>query len=437
MGAIGNDNLHGDEGDDQIYGQGGFDRIYGEVGNDSLYGGIDNDYIIGGPDNDFVQADTGDDVVWGGSGSDTLKGYLGNDEIHGGYGDDSVSGFDGADVLFGGEGVDYLLGGDGNDEIHGENGDDVIIGDAGDDEITGGDGNDVIRGNVGDDKIEGQNGNDALYGGVGDDLILGDGGIDQLDGNIGNDVLFAGLNEGVDTLDGGDGLDRFLVRGTHQVGDLTDDDARIIFEDVTSAWTYGEVAVVDAAFEQLFAATNNTTLLKDTLPSGDLTFYKYADLNGAAGVNYLEWTTSFEWDGNQWIEIYDYTREIQIADWNENSEFYNNFYQSTVIHELAHNWDDDFELEAVSAQVGLLWNDFLNVGGWTDTDPGSSNYTQSNDGNWWYINSASFADPYGRTNPNEDMATIWEHYFNHGMTGDANLLQKLDIVDQVIQSVSS
>ena len=77
----------------------------------------------------------------------------------------------------------------------------------------------------------------------------------------------------------------------------------------------------------------------------------------------------------------------------------------TFLHEIGHNWDDE------NAQ----WDTFKGFSGWTEVNPNNVNYTESNNGDWWYQTGSAFAREYGRTNPKEDFATAFAAYFTHEM----------------------
>ena len=378
-----------------MYGQHGQDLLFGDDGDDRVRGGPDQDELHGGADDDYMMGDQEDDVMYGDSGSDTMLGYLGNDTIDGG---------DGSDFLYDQSGDDTIVGGDGDDVATGEDGDDRISGDAG---------NDLIYGFADDDWLRGGSGNDWMLGGDGDDAMFG--------------------GSGVDTMFGQADDDRFLTRSGDSVRDQSVDDAIVMFEDQTSNWTDAEIEVLDLGFEQLHDRTQNTALLRDPLTTNPLTFYKYSSLGGAAGINYLSWSTSCNFSGCTTT----YHREIRIADWDETNSFYNYAYQYVGIHELAHNWDSDLEFTSAASTLAGLWNQFLAISDWQQSNPGSG-YSQSLDGNWWYLSSASFAENYGRTNPNEDMATSWEYYFTDYQDPNlnhSNLQSKMDILDQVFNAL--
>jgi Ca2+-binding RTX toxin-like protein len=70
---------------------------------------------------------------------------------------------------------------------------------------TGNNGANVINGGIGNDLLNGMAGNDTLHGGVGNDIINGGDGADTINYTIG---------DGIDTWDGGAGIDRLNVTGT-------------------------------------------------------------------------------------------------------------------------------------------------------------------------------------------------------------------------------
>lgn len=457
----GDDFLSGGSGDDWLSGGIGNDEIYGNAGNDDLYGGEQNDLLDGGDGNDRAYGFTGNDTIRGGAGNDWLYGQAGDDLVSGDAGHDIVRGNSGADRLYGGDGNDYMMGDTENDEIYGEAGDDDLFGWWGDDLLDGGDGADdlfahdgndrcfggagadLIRGGAGADIIYGDGGNDRLFGEGGDDLLRGGAGVDLLRGGEGNDSLHGGEAGTGDTLYGDAGADRFLRQGSDLVVDKAAADAIIRFENVTSNWSDREIEVIDAGLAKLVAETGNNALLRDSLDPRDLGFYKHADLDGAAALNSLAIYEEQQWNyqTGQWETIgYSYEREIQFADWDETSEWYNSQYSLIAVHELAHSWDSELELATISPSAGLLWGEFIAASDWRDVDPQQpGSFTQSLDGNHWYASSSVFAENYGRTNPREDFATAWEYYFDD----DANpalasgLAPKLAVITDILGQLSS
>jgi Ca2+-binding RTX toxin-like protein len=221
QGGSGDDTLEGGDDDDSLLGEDGADSLLGDAGRDTLSGGRHNDTLSGGDDNDLLFGDLGDDVVLGDDGADTLSGGNDDDTLNGGTGDDSVSGDGGADQLQGDAGADTLDGGANDDLLMGGDDGDLLLGN---------DGDDVLQGNDGEDTLSGGNGADTLLGGADNDVLNGDAGADHLEGDdvefttsreivgttrkdkprYGNVTVATALNEGDDTLSGGDGNDTLL-----------------------------------------------------------------------------------------------------------------------------------------------------------------------------------------------------------------------------------
>lgn len=111
---------------------------------------------------------------------------------------------DAGDLLLGGDGDDTVQGAEGNDTLSGQAGNDVLLGGAGNDSLLGGAGEDTLDGQVGDDTLDGQGGSDTVFGGLGDDTFI-----------------FTPGGSGVETINGGDGLNTALVNGTNLADTIT------------------------------------------------------------------------------------------------------------------------------------------------------------------------------------------------------------------------
>jgi Ca2+-binding RTX toxin-like protein len=109
------------------------------------------------------------------------------------------SGSAGGVFVSGSSGNDELIGGGSVDTLDGDSGVDGIEGGAGDDFLTGGADNDSVSGGAGDDSLEA-----SAFGTLGDD---------KLDGGSGDDTFLqpqrspAGMSDGADTFQGGEGRD--------------------------------------------------------------------------------------------------------------------------------------------------------------------------------------------------------------------------------------
>ncbi|MBX9628321.1 MAG: hypothetical protein K2X82_31265 [Gemmataceae bacterium] len=397
---------------------------WGGAGNDTLTGGSADDTLVGGDHNDVLDGRGGNDRMWGEGGNDSVTGGEGNDYEDGGAGNDRLAAYwvgstfvddTGNDTVFAGAGDDWSDGGLGNDWMQ--------MG-ADQDFAAGGLGNDTVFGEGGNDFLIGWEGDDELQGGEGDDTLRGQGGRDRLFGNAGNDGLFAGIGDGVETLVGGTGADRFLVM-EDVIADLRPEDARVTFRNsgaltgqkmagqsgtysfAAGFWDNGQIDRVDVALANLQNATGNTRLLK-TAGRGEMSFR-------AVGM---------QTDKNA----------FRSGGWNSGTEItYVNIQgkgdldvQETVYHEFGHNWDDPSE--------NRYANDFRAVTGWRPHSNGPkggslfppAGYLLSTDagGTWDYLASRAntFAREYGKTNPKEDMATTWEAYFVNRYHGGAATL---------------
>lgn len=481
-GSAGNDTIYGGDGADRLFGISGTNTLHGGDGNDVLFGGTGTDELNGNAGNDNLRGDSGNDTINGGDGEDYAHGQGGNDIINGDADDDILLGGDGTDTLTGGSGADLILGeddndtvngGDGEDRLYGGAGDDTLNGDADADRIVGSDGNDILNGGAGDDSISGNQDDDTVNAGTGADLVLGgpgadrlngddgadrifgesgadyitggngddrlDGGddndriygeadIDRIWGRDGNDGLFGGIGSG-DTIIGNAGSDRFMIWDGDIMSDRGTDEAQLEFVNETADWTEAEIQIVDEGLHQLMEAAETSLIIRDSLDEDPVPYSKWASLGGAAGINSL---TTY-WSFSNGVETYTYDREIQFAEFDENDLWESYQATMTAIHEVGHSWDSVAEIENVLAGEGHIWTDFMAVSQWTDVDPGSSSFSVSNDGQWWYDSSSEFAYNYGRTNPYEDWATIFEAKFDPYFASEQErLADKLFYFDQLM-----
>ena len=456
FGGTGRDTINGGAGDDELYSNGGHDLVKGGDGDDILGGHTGNDTLIGGNGNDRLYGGEGNDQLSDVTGTNLLAGGKGHDEATGGSGKDTIYGGDGADVIRGGGGDDVLAGQAGSDKIYGGNGDDKLLGNDGADEIFGQAGSDLLLGLAGDDFLSGGTGNDTLYGGANRDSLYGGNGNDKLFGEAGLDGLFGGIG-GRDSLSGGPGADRFLLHNEDIRQDFrSTSDVELRFEDSTSNWTNKEIEVLDRGFSQLHHRTAGVRVLRNTLDTDELTFFKVRTASsGNAAQNQL--SMSYRRDGLTGILIpgsQEYTRKISFADWDESDADQNEFRTRAAIHEIAHNWDSQTEINSVLRGQGFqfanfvkqsLWrsaapniNGYVKASGTTfepfeiEFDPATKSYRQSPK-SWWYYGTASFARDYGSTSPLEDWATMWEAAF--AATPDPAISQKLAIVNRFLATV--
>lgn len=295
----------------------------------------------------------------------------------------------------------------------GGTGEDLLVGNSGRDRLYGGADNDILKGNGGNDLLHGSGGSDTLYGGSGHDDLYGDGGNDTLYGGNGWDGLYGG--QGSDKLYGGADADRFLmVAGQAEHKDASDGDAVLFFAKGDKHFTEEEIEDIDAGLRVLHHKTGNDNLLELKNGTG-MTFTRYNKSGTVLASN----------NSRGRIKMYDsvFSSSAQVA--------------STVVHEMGHNWDTEH----------TNWSGWLKLSGWRDTRPSANVANQYSKGSstkedWWYLNSASFASNYARTNPREDFAEAWQSYFvyEHGMTDTEGLTRlpkaKSDHLDAFFASLT-
>jgi hypothetical protein len=340
--------------------------------------------------------------MFGDWGNDVIYGYTGADNVSGGYGNDYISTGAGNDTVSGGADHDTVYAGTGNDDVNG---------DAGNDWLFGYDGNDNLRGGSGADQLFGEWGDDNLYGGADND---------NLNGGYGDDGLFGGA--GTDTLTGGYGDDRFLDRTWEDdyiffkirrwqdsITDYASSDALVGFQNAAQQtvnfagqngsytfaagnWSDTEIEVLDGALEVLHEATFNTKLLKRS--NGDnQVFYRAGAQIASSGGSF----SAAAWNSGGSVTF-------------ANGSFFSDFSaRDTLIHEMGHNWDEEYNAAGWRAQSGWTWSPIWNAFG------APVGFTQAGDasGNWFYLSGAGFVSGYARTNPNEDFAESFAAFFTN------------------------
>jgi len=90
-------------------------------------------------------------------------------------------------------------------------------------------------------------------------------------------------------------------------------------------------------------------------------------------------------------------------------------------------WNQLTEL-ATGAGLSGVWDQFLDLSGWTLNNAGQWNLTAPDE---------AFAEAHGKTNPFEDFATSWEVYFSGeaDQVSNATLQAKLDLIDSTLQQI--
>ncbi len=233
-GLAGNDTITGTDEIDTLVGGEGKDSLVGLAGNDYIDGGKGDDTMVGGTGHDRYLIDSAGDVVvevlesnelntgkdrdedvavvstnWNAGASARLEvmiaaGELGKKflnlsttvaeakvDITGNAFDESLIGSGAANKLDGSAGNDWLFGSDGADTLIGGSGVDTLSGGVGNDSLSGGSGDDVILFNLDSKLINSEN-----------SFTIADS-LDRLTG-------------GVDTIDGGEGIDVIAMRGSRE-----------------------------------------------------------------------------------------------------------------------------------------------------------------------------------------------------------------------------
>ena len=259
------------------------------------------------------------------------------------------------------------------------------------------------------------------------------------------------MDLGSDVLFGGNGSDRFLDLSGDDRRDFASNDALLEFRSGNASWTQREIEVIDEGFRKLHFRTGSTRVLKGTLDDSPLTFIKQQQSGngGELGRNRLQNSFSFNPDTGQ-VLSQEFTRTIEIGDWNESNEAENELHVETVIHEIAHNWDSALEINEVFSGQGAIWSQYIAQSGWRTTP--ASGFTQGSDttsepfdqvfnastgtftqvvDTWYYRTGISFARDYGNSNPKEDWSTIWEAALSDDAADRAGVGNKVDVVDRL------
>jgi len=426
-------------------------RMFGGAGNDVLTGGFGNDLLAGGRGDDVLMGRGGDDILIGGLGSNTLDGGPGNDRLFGGYG--------GHNIIRGGSGDDMIFAGDQGDEIHGGPGNNQIYGNIGPDRIHAGPGRNTILGNGGDDVIIVEGNNNFISGGSGNDSIFVQGNNNTLRGGTGNDGLLAyGSNNRVLP---GLGNNRILVPPGQAVPHVSSNNVAVRFVNRSGNWSLDEMEAVDRGLRALHHRTEGTMILRDTTSNQPLTFARYEAedpaLNGHTTLNSLNGNFSFAADGSVTAT---YQREIRVGDFNLNNAQQVRMLGMSIVKEVAHNWDSNYEINRRLPGRGNIWPEFTSISSWRTFNPGAgfvrgqtttqepfefqvigNNNIQIPTRDWWYRSNSSFTNTSARDNAKADWAATWQYIFMEPVYGSVlpgfnNVLPKVTKVNQLLEMMS-
>ncbi len=258
------DIINGSSAAEIIYGYSGHDSIYGADGDDTLIGGFGNDRIYGGNGDDLVivsGSQDGFDSVFGDGGQDTISGSGGDDNMGLGNIDPAssvelIDGLAGQNWLVGGgsrtvwnftatelRNIARLDPGAGHDTVIGSDSADTMVGGLGNDRLSGGGGDDVFL-------VSGsQHGFDTLFGDAGYDAVLGSDSDDAI--GLGN----LGLASTIELIDGGQGRNQLLGKGSRTLWDFSATELRNIH--VLDAGSGHDTVIGSAAADTLVGGAGN------------------------------------------------------------------------------------------------------------------------------------------------------------------------------------
>ena len=280
--------------------------------------------------------------------------------------------------------------------------------------------------------MRGQNGEDRLFGSEGQDSLIGGAGF-------------------FDFLSGGEGADRFLALVDDFIEEREVQDVLLQFRNGTDNWTNIEIAVLDRAFANLQAETNNTRLLKDTETVQPLVFIKENTVTAGghlADIDFVEISTQTRdpATGNL-IEEISFERQYSYADWDEFNPEVNLFHELEVPQDIAIAWSSAEQIQNVLILEDTLWNQFLRLSDWipaVDADgnrvgnPNTQFYQISGDNQWFHLQNALFAEDFATTNPSEDFGTVWRLFFDPTREAEQVVLRdKIDFVDDLFARVEA
>lgn len=190
----------------------------------------------------------------------------------------------------------------------------------------GGSGNDTITGNAANNELKGGGGNDTLNGGAGNDWLEGGSGIDQMFGGEGNDTIVFDATDNPANVQGGDGVDKLLVR--------------LAGTSAGAAPTY--FSLTGQGFE---------TAIIETTDSGGSMFSLITETYNA-NWQLLSRVTDLD-DGRDILETWDATN---ANPWSYSSETRN---ASGATTNFNVNFDNGSRYERVFDATGQSWNDYL------------------------------------------------------------------------------
>ena len=173
--------------------------------------------------------------------------------------------------------------------------------------------------------------------------------------------------------------------------------------------------MINEGLFRLQQATGSSQVLSSTIASEPLVFIKDATLATQSGGRLAtnEQATFFDIVFNPQTNTFDSVeiseRRITFGDWDETDAAANVARLDEVPREIAFVWAGAEPITAlIPLQVGY-WDSFLQLSGWTQERPDDITFFDvTPDAEWFYLQSAPFADAAGTLSPEDDFATMWK-----------------------------
>ena len=284
-------------------------------------------------------------------------------------------------------------------------------------------------------------------------MLVGEAGNDQLYGELGNDRLFGGADNdsligGVgdtDVLAGNEGSDFFIFSAASSTLDFNiENDVEVEFRNGSSQWTNREIEVINEGLFRLQQITGSSTVLNPILATEPLVFIKDSTIAPPAGSrlasneSVIVNTPLFNPETSLTENVATTERQIRFAEWDETDDAANLLRLEEVPREVAFLWAGEEPIATLVPSQSEFWNNFLQISGWTQDRPDDiSFFNTTPDGEWFYLQTATFADADGALSPQDDFATVWQFVIeqefadpNNVVVNDA-LTPKIEAVTQL------
>jgi hypothetical protein len=226
--------------------------------------------------------------------------------------------------------------------------------------------------------------------------------------------------------------------------DLSSRDARVNFRNQSSAWTNGEIEIIDNGLALLHMKTQNGRLLRDTISDLPVVFIKVNTLpiSLRLGQNTLKTMTQSQVNPTtgqiEFVNISE--RQIRFADFDENNSQVAELHRLEVTREIAHSWTSDLEIAAALPLQDSYFTQFEAISSWvTETPDDVQFFTRSDDNTQWYRTTSVFVDdPLATFNSREDFASVWRLIFTPNSEVEQNqVILKSNLINNLFALLST